>query len=74
MSTITFRLPDSKHDKLKQLAKSQNISVNRLLDELSSMAIAGYDTKMQFELRRSVGDSNKGLEILDKLENSDSAS
>lgn len=67
MSTITFRLPEGKHEKLKKLAKSQNISVNRLLDELSSIAIAGYDSKMQFELRQRKGDKQKGLEILDKL-------
>ena len=68
MSAITFRLPDSKYERLKQLAKSQNISVNRLLDELSTMALASYDTKTSFQIRAQKGDRNKGLEILDKLE------
>ena len=67
MSAITFRLPDSKYERLKQLAKSQNISVNRLLDELSTMALASYDTKTSFQIRAQKGDRNKGLEILDKL-------
>lgn len=67
MSAITFRLPDSKYERLKQLAKSQNISVNRLLDELSTMALANYDAKTSFEARSKKGDVNKALKILDKL-------
>lgn len=67
MSAITFRLADSKYERLKQLAKSQNVSVNRLLDELSTIAIANFDTKMRFEARALKGDVQKGLEILNKL-------
>lgn len=67
MSAITFRLPNSKYERLKQLAKSQNISINRLLDELSTMALASYDAKTSFESRASKGDKKRGLEILDKL-------
>lgn len=67
MSAVTFRLPQSKYERLKQLAKSQNISVNRLLDELSTMALASYDAKIQFESRASKGDTKKGLQILEKL-------
>lgn len=67
MSAVTFRLPDAKYERLKQLAKSQNISVNKLLDELSTMAIASFDAKTRFESRAYKGDAKRGLEILDKL-------
>lgn len=67
MSSVTFRLPDSKYERLKKLAKSQNISVNRLLDELSTMALASYDAKTSFELRSKKGNVKRGLKILDKL-------
>ncbi|RXJ85966.1 toxin-antitoxin system HicB family antitoxin [Arcobacter cloacae] len=67
MSAITFRLPDAKYERLKQLAKSQNISVNKLLDELSTIALVSYDAKTSFEVRAKKGDKNRGLEILDKL-------
>ena len=67
MSAVTFRLPDGKYERLKQLAKSQNISVNRLLDELSTIALVAYDTKTKFESRALSGDSKRGLEILKKL-------
>jgi predicted DNA-binding ribbon-helix-helix protein len=68
MSAITFRLPDAKYERLKQLAKSQNISVNKLLDELSTVALASYDAKTSFEIRAKKGDKSRGLDILDKLQ------
>ena len=67
MSAITFRLPYAKYERLKQLAKSQNTSVNKLLDELSTIALVSYDAKTSFEARVKKGDKNRGLEILDKL-------
>ena len=68
MSAIKFRLPNTKYEKLKQLAKSQNISVNKLLDELSTVALASYDAKTSFEIRAKKGDKSRGLDILDKLQ------
>lgn len=67
MSAITFRLSDSKYDRLKKLAKAQNISVNKLLDELTTIALANGDAKTRFDLRASRGDAKKGLDILKKL-------
>lgn len=67
MSAITFRLPDAKHERLKALAKSQNISVNKLLDELTTIALVSQDTKTKFEIRAKKGSKTRGLEILDKL-------
>lgn len=67
MSAITYRLADDKYDRLKDLAKSRNISVNKLLDELTTIALANYDIKTRFEFRASKGDIKKGLSILEKL-------
>lgn len=67
MSAITYRLADDKYNRLKDLAKSQNISVNKLLDELTTIALANYDIKTRFETRASKGDVKKALDILDKL-------
>ena len=35
MSTLTIRLPDDKHERLKALARANSISVNKLMDELA---------------------------------------
>ena len=67
MSAITFRLPSGKHDRLKELAKNQQISVNKLLDELTTIALTEYDSKVRYEIRASKGNIDKGLAILDKL-------
>ncbi|MDY0320250.1 MAG: hypothetical protein RBR23_00830 [Arcobacteraceae bacterium] len=43
------------------------MSVNRLIDELPTMALASYDAKTSFELRARKGDKKRGLKILEKL-------
>ena len=40
MSTLTIRLPDDKHERLKALARSKSISINKLMDELATVALA----------------------------------
>jgi predicted HicB family RNase H-like nuclease len=40
MSTLTIRIPESKHDRLRTLAKARGISINRLIDELATVALA----------------------------------
>ncbi len=68
MSTVTLRIPDSKHDRLKQYAKDQGISLNKLFDELATIALAQFDAKTRFEIAAKKGSSQKGLELLDKLD------
>ena len=67
MSAITYRLTDNKHDRIKALAKNQHISVNKLLDELTTIALVSFDTKTRFDIRASKGDTKRGIELLNKL-------
>jgi hypothetical protein len=68
MSTVTLRIPDSKHERLKQYAKDQGISLNKLFDEFATIALAQFDAKTRFDLLASKGDKKVGLELLDKLD------
>lgn len=68
MSTLTIRIPDDKHERFKQLAKSRNISVNKLIDELSTIVIAEYDAKMRFLARAAKGSVEEASSILDRLD------
>jgi len=68
MSTITLRIPDSKHERLKQYAKEQGVSLNKLFDEFATVALAQFDAKTRFELKASRGSAQKGLQILEKLD------
>ena len=39
MSTWTIRLPEDNHERLKALARANSISVNKLVDELTAVAL-----------------------------------
>ena len=41
MSALTVRLPDEKHRRLKALAKSRGTPLNRLIDEMTTLMLAG---------------------------------
>jgi predicted transcriptional regulator len=71
MSTLTIRLPDNTADRLKSLAHSRGLSVNKLVEEMSAQALAAWDTETAFVhwLRR--GDLNQALAILDRLDDAD---
>lgn len=71
MSILTIRLPDDKHERLKALAKSNAISVNKLIDELATVALANFDARVRFEARAARGDPGRALALLDKLNQAD---
>jgi predicted transcriptional regulator len=68
MSTLTIRLPDDKHARLRQLAKHREISVNKLVEELATISIAEFDAESRFRTLAARGSAKKGLAILDKLD------
>ena len=71
MSTLTLRIPDTKYERLKNYAKSKEISLNKLFDEFATIALTQFDTKTRFDLMASKGDTSKGLKLLDKLDEND---
>jgi len=68
MATLTVRLPDDKHERLKALASRRKISVNKLMEELSTQALAEFDSEVRFRALASSGNIKKGLQLLDKLD------
>ena len=68
MSTITIRLPDTKHARLKTYAKAQNVSLNKLFEEWATVALAQQDAQASYAMRQSRGDRQRGLALLDKLD------
>jgi predicted transcriptional regulator len=73
MSTLTIRLPDDKHERLKALARANSISLNKLIDELATVALANYDAKVRFETRAARGKPKRALALLDRLDRADRA-
>lgn len=68
MSKFTVRLPDSKHERLKEVACARGLSINKFIEELTTIAIAQQDAMTRFTLHASRGDVAKGLSVLDKLD------
>jgi hypothetical protein len=69
MSTMTIRLPDDKHQRLKQLAKSRHLSINKLVEELTTSLLSAHDAEVRFRALAMRGDPKKALELLDRLDN-----
>ncbi len=68
MSVVTLRLPDDKHERLRQIAKARGISVNRLLDEMATIAVAQHDAEVHFRSAQARGSRERGLAVLDALD------
>ncbi len=71
MSTLTIRLPDDTAERLKTMARSRGLSVNKLIEELSAQALAAHDTETRFRALAAQGDARQALAILDRLDSLD---
>jgi HicB family len=85
MSTLTIRLPDTKHQRLKAFARTRGVSLNKLVEEWATVALAQLDTENRYRLRAALaqldtenryrlraarGRPETGLALLDKLDRS----
>jgi predicted transcriptional regulator len=68
MATMTIRIPDEQHDRLKLLAKARGVSVNKLIEEFSIRATTEFDVESRFRLAAARGKVEAGLKVLDKLD------
>jgi predicted transcriptional regulator len=68
MATMTIRLPDEQHDRLKLLAKARGISLNKLIEEFSIRATTEFDVESHFRLAAARGNPALGLKVLDALD------
>lgn len=68
MSALTVRLPDDKHERLRLLARSRGTTINRLIDEMTTLMLAEFDAETRFRLRAQAGagKAERGLDLLNK--------
>ncbi len=71
MSTLTIRLPDDTAARLKTLARSRGLSMNKLIEELTAQALAAWDAENHFRALATTGDVRQALAILDRLDVAD---
>ena len=68
MSTLTVRLPNDTHERLNDLARYRGVGVNKLMEELSTIAVAQHDTQTRFRDLAARGSVKQGLRMPDKLD------
>jgi len=68
MTTLTICRPEDKHERLKALAQARKMSVNKLIDELATVALANHDAFVRFQTLARQGDPRRALELLEQLQ------
>ncbi|MCI5218148.1 MAG: toxin-antitoxin system HicB family antitoxin [Candidatus Electrothrix sp. LOE2] len=68
MGTVTVRLPDDTHKRIKELAASRKTSINKLYEEFTVMALTAFDAENRFKAMAGKGSKKRGLELLKKLQ------
>jgi predicted transcriptional regulator len=68
MATLTIRLSDEKHERLRQLAEHRKISMNKLIDELSTVALTEFDAETRSRARAALGTQEERMRLLDLLD------
>ena len=68
MSTLTIRLPDDTHTRMKVLARHRAVSMNKLMEELCTIAVTQHDAETRFHALAARGSVEEGLRVLDKLD------
>lgn len=68
MSALSVRLPDDKHDRLRNMARTRGTTINRLIDEMTTLMLSEFDAETRFHLRakRGQGKTARGLALLKK--------
>jgi predicted DNA-binding ribbon-helix-helix protein len=68
MHRFSVRLPDDKHARLRALAQSRGTTLNRLIDEMTTMMLVEHDAEVRFRLRAAsgAGKTARGLPLLKK--------
>ena len=68
MATMTIRIPDDTHARIKTMARQRGMSVNRLMEELSVIAVTQHDAEARFRALVARGSAREGLTIFEKLD------
>lgn len=69
MSTLSLRLPNSLHEKIRQLAKEEGISINQFVASAAAEKMASLLTESYLKERAGRADFKKFRSVLDKVPN-----
>jgi predicted transcriptional regulator len=67
MSTISIRIPESLHHKVREIAKKENISINQFINAALAEKISALLTEAYLEERAKRGSRSKFENALSKV-------
>ena len=67
MSTMSLRLPESLHEKVRELAEREGISINQLVTTALAEKISALLTQEYLEARAARGSRHEFVKVLDKV-------
>jgi len=67
MSSITVRLPDSVHNKIREVAKKDGISINQFLSSAAAEKLSAYLTLDYLKSKAKEGSDQEFDQLLDRL-------
>ena len=68
MTTLSIRIPDDMAERLKSIAKIRDISLNKLIFELSVQVLAEEEAKQRFMAAQLRGNPQRALQLLVELD------
>jgi predicted DNA-binding protein len=68
MTTMTIRLPDAEHERLKLLAESRGVSVNEVIEEITTRGLTEFHLETRFRVGAARGDVVKALALMDRFD------
>lgn len=68
MATLSIRIPDDMAERLKNIAKHRDISLNKLMFELSTQILAEEEAKQRFLAAQLRDNPKRALQLLDELD------
>ena len=71
MSTMSLRLPESLHEKARELAEREGISINQLVTTALAEKISALLTQEYLEARAARGAREEFLKVLGKVPQTD---
>jgi hypothetical protein len=71
MGTLSVRIPDSIHNEVKKLSKSDNVSINQFIASALSEKITALETETYISQRAKLGEKSKFLAVLAKVPNNE---
>jgi len=66
MSTLSIRLPNSLHQKVKELAEREGVSMNQVINVTLAEKVAEDEAMRYLEVRAKRGSRERFLELLEK--------